>query len=118
MGDYVPYYIALPQIVSTLRPGAFLGYAVERRSTPSRALEKLARELGLVPLSETVLAIPHGKLEEQIYHFFVGRFAGPWRGTPVDLISERGFSSILTRRSTATSEEERAAMARASGGYH
>ena len=40
MGDYVPYYIALPHTVSALRPGAFVGYAVERRSTPSHALEK------------------------------------------------------------------------------
>jgi predicted TPR repeat methyltransferase len=73
MGDYVPYYIALPHIVSSLRRGAFLGYAVERRSTPSRALEKLALQLGLIPLSETVLPVAAGKLEEQFYHFFVAR---------------------------------------------
>src|SRR5471030_154284 len=73
MGDYVPYYVALPHIVSSLRSGAFLGYAVERRSTPSRALEKLALNLGLVPISETVLPVPEGKLTEQVYHFFVAR---------------------------------------------
>jgi hypothetical protein len=75
MGDYVPYYIALPYIVSTLRKGAFIGYAVERRSTPSLALEKLALELGLVPISETTLPVPEGKLTEQVYHFFVARLA-------------------------------------------
>jgi predicted TPR repeat methyltransferase len=73
MGDYVPYYIALPHIVSALHPGAFLGYAVERRSTPSHALEKLAADLGLVPLSETTLAVPEGKLTGQVYHFFVAQ---------------------------------------------
>jgi 2-polyprenyl-3-methyl-5-hydroxy-6-metoxy-1,4-benzoquinol methylase len=73
MGDYVPYYIALPHIISCLRPGACLGYAVERRSTPSRALEKLAHELGLTPLSESILPVPAGKLESQVYHFFVAR---------------------------------------------
>ncbi len=73
MGDYVPYYLALPHIVSTLRPGAFLGYAVERRSTPSHALEKLAAALGLVPLSETTLPVPEGKLTAQVYHFFVAQ---------------------------------------------
>ena len=73
MGDYVPYYVALPHIVSSLRSGAFLGYAVERRSTPCHALEKLALELGLTPLSETILPVPEGKLTEQVYHFFVAR---------------------------------------------
>jgi predicted TPR repeat methyltransferase len=73
MGDYVPYYLALPHIVSTLRPGAIVGYAVERRSTPSHALEKLSLELGLDPLSETTLTVPAGKLNEQVYHFFVAR---------------------------------------------
>jgi predicted TPR repeat methyltransferase len=73
MGDYVPYYIALPHIASWLRPGAFLGYAVERRSTSSYALEKKARELGLVPVSETSFPVPAGKLEEQVYQFFVAQ---------------------------------------------
>jgi predicted TPR repeat methyltransferase len=73
MGDYVPYYLALPHIVSALRPGAILGYAVERRSTPSHALEQLALDLGLVPLSETILPVPEGKLTGQVYHFFVAQ---------------------------------------------
>jgi predicted TPR repeat methyltransferase len=76
IGDYVPYYISLPHIVSCLSPGAVVGYAVERRSTPSHALEKLALDLGLTPLSETVLPVPFGKLEAQFYHFFVARL-GP-----------------------------------------
>ena len=29
VGDYVPYYVALPHLVSILRPGALLGFAVE-----------------------------------------------------------------------------------------
>jgi len=73
MGDYVPYYVALPHIVSCLRPGAVVGYAVERRSTSGYALEKLAAELGLAPISETTLPVPQGKLEAQVYHFFVAR---------------------------------------------
>jgi len=75
MGDYVPYYIALPHIVSMLRPGAFVGYAVEKRSTPSHALEKLALDLGLAPLSETILPVPEGKLTGQFYHFFVAQLS-------------------------------------------
>jgi len=75
MGDYVPYYVALPHIVSTVRAGGLIGYAVERRSTPSHALEKLALDLGLIPLSETILPVPEGKLTEQVYHFFVARLA-------------------------------------------
>ena len=77
MGDYVPYYVALPHLVSSLRSGAVLGYAVERRSTPSYALEKLGAELGLVMMSETILPVSAGKLEEQFYHFFVARLTGP-----------------------------------------
>jgi predicted TPR repeat methyltransferase len=73
MGDYVPYYLALPHIVSALRSGAFLGYAVERRSTSGYALEKAAAELGLIPISETTLPVPAGKLEAQVYQFFVAR---------------------------------------------
>jgi predicted TPR repeat methyltransferase len=66
IGDYVPYYLALPHIVSVLRPGASLGFAVERRSTPSHALEKLIGELGLAVLSETILPVPQAVLEEQV----------------------------------------------------
>ena len=73
VGDYVPYYIALPRIVSTLRPKACLGFAVERRSTSSHALEKQVSDLGLTPLSESILPVSAGKLEEQYYHFFVVR---------------------------------------------
>jgi predicted TPR repeat methyltransferase len=73
IGDYVPYYVALPHIVSSLRGGAFLGYAVERRSTPCHALEKLGADLGLSIISETVLPVSAGKLEAQFYHFFVAR---------------------------------------------
>jgi len=71
IGDYVPYYVALPHLVSMLRHGAFLGYAVERRSTPCHALEKQALELGLVLVSETILPVPEGILTGQFYHFFV-----------------------------------------------
>ena len=77
MGDYVPYYVALPHIVSSLRSGAFLGYAVERRSTPCHGLEKLSAELDLVTLSETILPVSAGKLEAQFYHFFVARLTRP-----------------------------------------
>jgi predicted TPR repeat methyltransferase len=77
MGDYVPYYVALPHIVSHVRPGGFIGYAVERRSTPSRALENLARDLGLTPLSETTLPVPEGMLAAQVYHYFVAQVGAP-----------------------------------------
>ncbi len=73
IGDYVPYYIAVPHLVASLRPGGLLGYAVERRSTPCHALERLAFELGLVPISETILPVPAGELEAQVYHFFVSK---------------------------------------------
>jgi len=73
IGDYVPYYVALPQIVAALRPGAAIGFAVETTSTPWRALAKLADELGVEIASETVLPVPQAKLESQVYHFFAGR---------------------------------------------
>jgi predicted TPR repeat methyltransferase len=73
IGDYVPYYVALPHLVSLLKPGAGLGFTVEPRSTPCHALEKRVAELGLVLLSETVLPVPEGKLEKESYHFFVAR---------------------------------------------
>lgn len=73
IGDYVPYYLALPQIVSVLRPRAFIGFTVDIKSTPWTALEKLSPELGLALLSEKVLRVPEGKLMEQTYHFFVAR---------------------------------------------
>jgi len=74
IGDYVPYYIALPHIVSILKPGGRLGFAVESRSTPSRALEKLVVELGLTLISETTLPVPQAKLEQQTYYFFVTKW--------------------------------------------
>lgn len=73
IGDYVPYYMALPQIVSVLRPGAFVGFTVDIKSTPWPALERLGPELGLSILSERTLVVPEGKLMEQTYHFFVAR---------------------------------------------
>ncbi len=73
IGDYVPYYVALPQIPPRLKPGGFLGFAVERRSTPWRPLEKLVSDLGFTTLSETILPVPAGGLEKQFYHFFVTR---------------------------------------------
>ena len=76
IGDYVPYYIALPHLVSLLKPGAGLGFTVEPRSTPCHALEKRVEELGLTLLSETVLPVPEGKLEKESYHFFVARLTG------------------------------------------
>ena len=75
LGDYVPCYLGLPHIVSCVRPGGFIGYAVEPRSTPWRALEKLAGELHLEPLSETTLPVPEGMLAEEVYHFFIARRA-------------------------------------------
>jgi len=76
IGDYVPYYVALPHLVSLLKSEALLGFAVEERSTPSHALEKRISELGLVLLSETVLPVSEGKLEKEFYHFFVARLTG------------------------------------------
>lgn len=73
IGDYVPYYVALPHIVSVLKPEALLGFAVESRSTPSHALEKLMGELGLTVLSETILPVPQATLEGQVYYYFVAR---------------------------------------------
>jgi len=73
IGDYVPYYLALPQIVSVLRPGGFIGFTVDIKSTPWTALERLGPELGLTILSEKMLVVPEGALMAQTYHFFVAR---------------------------------------------
>ena len=78
IGDYVPHYRALPHIVSLLKDGAVLGFAVEQRSTPWRALEKLVGELGLSVLSETELPVPEGTLEGQWYQFYATRLTGTW----------------------------------------
>jgi len=76
IGDYVPYYLALPQIVLVLRPGAYFGFTVDIKSTPWPALERLGPELGLTILSERSLVVPEGKLMAQTYHFFVARLEG------------------------------------------
>jgi predicted TPR repeat methyltransferase len=73
IGDYVPYYVGLPLLVQAVRRGGCVGYAVERRSTPGYALARLAVELGLLPLLETELPVAAGKLEAQVYQFFVAR---------------------------------------------
>lgn len=73
VGDYIPYYLGLPLVVSYVRPGGIIGYAVERRSTPCHALENLARNLGLVTLHETTLPVPEGMLVGQVYQYFVAR---------------------------------------------
>lgn len=73
IGDYVPYYLALPYAVSLLRPGGHLGFAVESRSTPWRALEELAARLGLTVLSETVLPVTETQLVLQTYYFYAAR---------------------------------------------
>ena len=75
IGDYVPYYLALPQMVSVLWPGALLGFTVDIKVTSWPALEKLGPELGLTLLSEKMLCVPEGKLMKQTYHFFVARLA-------------------------------------------
>jgi predicted TPR repeat methyltransferase len=76
IGDYVPYYLALPHIVSLLKPGAPFGFAVESRSTSSHALEKKCAELELAVLSETILPVPQAQLEGQVYYFFVVKVPG------------------------------------------
>jgi predicted TPR repeat methyltransferase len=73
IGDYVPYYVALPHVISVLKPGAVLGFAVEQVGTPARALEKQIAELGLTILSESTLPVSPGVLEQQDYQFFVVR---------------------------------------------
>ncbi len=73
IGDYLPYYFALPLMVAALKPGGLMGFGVEPRSTPQRPLLRVAEEQGLEILSETVLEIPAEVLELEIYHFFVAR---------------------------------------------
>ena len=75
VGDYVPYYLALPYAVSLLKPGGHIGFAVESRSTPWRALEELAGKLGLTVLSETVLPVTETQLVPQTYYFYAARLA-------------------------------------------
>jgi len=73
IGDYVPYYLGLPHVVAHVRPGGIIGYAVESRSTSQHALERLARELELAPISAIELPVPAGMLNEQVYQFYVAR---------------------------------------------
>ena len=73
IGDYVPYYLVLPQAVALLRRPGLFGFAVETRSTPWRPLEKLAAELGLKILSETTLPVPEAALASQSYQFYVAQ---------------------------------------------
>jgi predicted TPR repeat methyltransferase len=71
IGDYVPYYAALPALVAAVKPGAIVGFGVEPKSTPERPLRKLAGDLGLDLLAEEILSIPLAGLERETYHFFV-----------------------------------------------
>jgi predicted TPR repeat methyltransferase len=73
IGDYLPYYFALPLMVAALKPGGVMGFGVEPKSTPQRALFRVVEEQGLEILSETVLEIPADVLELETYHFFVAR---------------------------------------------
>jgi hypothetical protein len=73
IGDYIPFYVALPYAVSLLKPEAVIGFAVESRSTPWLALERMAAELKLELLSETVLTVPEAALVAQTYYFFVAK---------------------------------------------
>jgi hypothetical protein len=73
IGDYMPYYAALPLLVEAVLPGAPIGFGVEPKSTPRRPLLRLAEELGLDVLGEEVLSIPAAVLEQETYHFFVAR---------------------------------------------
>jgi predicted TPR repeat methyltransferase len=75
IGDYVPYYVGLPRLVSFLQPGGLAGFAVEQVSTPWRPMEKLAGELGLTILSETLLPVPQAQLEAQVYIFYVAQLS-------------------------------------------
>jgi predicted TPR repeat methyltransferase len=73
IGDYIPYYIGLPYAATLLKPAGLIGFAVETRSTPWRALEAAMNDLGLAVLSETILTVPPSALVAQTYQFFVAR---------------------------------------------
>ncbi len=75
VGDYMPYYLALPMMAAAVKPGGILGFGVEPKSTPQRPLLRVAGEQGLEIVSETVLNIPAEVLELETYHFFVARRA-------------------------------------------
>ncbi len=76
VGDYLPYYFGLPQILSCLKPDAYLGFAVEQRSTSQYRLEQKISELGLKIHEQTSLEVPPDKLEGQTYEFYVVRRYG------------------------------------------
>jgi SAM-dependent methyltransferase len=73
IGDYIPYYIALPLLTAAVRPGCVIGFGVEPKSTPQHPLLRVAEEQGLDLLSEEILSIPAAVLERETYHFFVAR---------------------------------------------
>jgi predicted TPR repeat methyltransferase len=77
IGDYVPYYVALPYILTLLKSGAWIGFAVEQRSTSAHALEKYLADLKLIVEAETTLTVADARLTAQDYQFFVVRQALP-----------------------------------------
>jgi predicted TPR repeat methyltransferase len=77
IGDYVPYYVALPYILTLLKPGAWLGFAVEQRSTSAHALAKGLADLKLMVAAETTLPVADARLTVQNYQFFVVRQTSP-----------------------------------------
>ena len=73
IGDYIPYYLGLPYATARVRVRGVVGFAVESRSTPWRALEQMAEDLGLQVLSETELPVVEAELVPQTYYFYVAR---------------------------------------------
>ncbi len=73
IGDYMPYYLVVPMLATAVKPGGFIGFGVEPKSTPQHPLFRVMAEQGLEVLSETVLEIPAEVLELETYHFFVAR---------------------------------------------
>lgn len=70
IGDYVPYYLALPRMRKCVRAGGWLAFSVERSCTSAYALEKLFQELGLVMRKERLLQSPRAQLEPIDYQFY------------------------------------------------
>ncbi len=75
VGDYMPYYMALPRIREVLKPGGLLALAVEQRSTAHLALLKLFSDLDFTILGETSIEVNEDYLELQTYEFYVARKA-------------------------------------------
>ena len=73
VGDYIPYYLALPKMVECLELGGILGLAVEQRSTPHLALSRKMKEVGLEEMAATELVIAPAQLEGQTYEFVVAQ---------------------------------------------